>query len=84
MNYKLELPYVNPQNIFDLVFNRYGTVWLSSDALHEHYGRYSFIVINPLKVYTNDQIENAIVKWNELFMQNVQEYDSELDRKSVV
>lgn len=73
-----ELPYINPQEIFNLVSNSHGTIWLSSSMLHDHYGRYSFIVINPLAVYTGDKIAIALAKWEELFKNNVQVYDSEL------
>jgi para-aminobenzoate synthetase component 1 len=74
--FNYELPYIEPQKIFEVVAESYGTIWLSSGMLHNHYGRYSFIVINPLKIYTGEQISVAIAMWDELFKHNVQRCDS--------
>jgi para-aminobenzoate synthetase component 1 len=42
------LPYIDPNKIFDIVATSYGTVFLNSSLEHNHYGRYSFIGIDPV------------------------------------
>lgn len=45
---------------------------------HLHYGRYSFILINPLKIYAGNEFGAAILAWKELFAHNMQEYNANL------
>lgn len=70
-----EQPYLEPQKVFDFVCDFQGSILLHSSMLHTHYGRFSFIVINPVEVYTEDNINIAIEKWKNLFKSNVQNCD---------
>ncbi|HMT02941.1 MAG TPA: aminodeoxychorismate synthase component I [Burkholderiales bacterium] len=70
LNLKI-LPYIEPNKIFQLVENRFGTIFLDSNFLHSHYGRYSYIVVNPLKEFVGHSIDNQIEIWHNLYQSNI-------------
>ncbi|MFN8770800.1 MAG: aminodeoxychorismate synthase component I [Neisseriaceae bacterium] len=66
-----KLEYVEPQVIFDYVADKKYTIFLDSSMLHEHYGRYSVIVINPVEIFhPSANIEKHISYWKQLFAYN--------------
>ncbi len=70
LNLKI-LPYIEPNKIFQLVENRFGTIFLDSNFIHSHYGRYSYIVINPIKEFLGLPIDNQIEIWHNLYQSNI-------------
>ena len=76
-----KLNYINPQDIFEVAADRFGTIFLDSNMFHEHYGRYSYIVINPVHIYsatTQSNITDEILGWQELFADNLQSNNDSL------
>lgn len=69
LHYKV-LPYIEPNEIFQLVEDRFGTIFLDSNFSHSHYGRYSYIVINPIQEFTGHQIKAQIDIWQSLYKSN--------------
>src|SRR6185437_9759759 len=63
------LPYINPHKIFDIVAERYATVFLDSKLQHDYYGRYSFIGIDPVLTITPESelsLQQQLQKFEEL------------------
>ena len=70
-----ELDYIDPQLIFDLVAHDIGTIFLDSLTNHEHYAKYSYILINPLTQYIaqdNNSLQQQIEQWKILLQNNQQ------------
>lgn len=51
MLYYKKLPFIAPEKIFLKLAEGSGTIFLDSNMCHEHYGRYSFIVFDPLTTF---------------------------------
>ena len=68
-----ELPLIDPELIFAQVANTVGVIYLDSSMTHEHYGRYSFIMLNPLEVFNadNSSIMDDIRTWQHIYKVNV-------------
>jgi para-aminobenzoate synthetase component I len=49
------LPYIKPQKIFNIVAEKFATVFLDSRLQHDYYGRYSFIGIDPVLTISPDE-----------------------------
>lgn len=74
------LPYINPEQIFNLVAKCPGSVFLDSSLVHSHYGRYSYILVNPEQEFianNTSSIQEDLVTWNNI----LQQYKSEIDRE---
>ena len=79
LKYKI-LPYINPLQIFNLVAKCPGSIFLDSSLVHSHYGRYSYILVNPQqKFIANDtsSIQDDLVTWNNI----LQKYKSEINKE---
>jgi para-aminobenzoate synthetase component 1 len=74
----LTLPYLNPELIFAKVANNVGTIFLDSSMSHEYYGRYSYIVINPIKYYRDGDIFQDVIVWQNILAENAVNYDASL------
>lgn len=74
----LNLPYINPELIFAKVAGNIGTIFLDSSMLHEDYGRYSYIVINPITYYKAGNILQDITHWQDILEKNKIDYDDAL------
>ena len=57
LKYKL-LKYKDPEHVFAFVSSKPGTIFLDSSLSHHHYGRYSYILINPQKQYIASDISS--------------------------
>lgn len=82
-----KLSYIEPIAIFWQVAKLPGVIFLDSSKTDELYGRYSFIMFEPLVSYLsgknqqqikdniifNNNIEEAISLWQELFQKNISE-----------
>lgn len=79
MQYQV-LPYINPELVFALVANTTGAIYLDSSMSHEHYGRYSFIVLRPLTVFNakDASFSQDILHWQQLFTANQTKVNSDL------
>lgn len=79
LKYKL-LPYIDPEQIFVQVAGFSGVIYLDSSHLHEHYGRYSFILLNPIAKYKSgiNSFQNDLPIWKKLFESQKLAYDPEL------
>jgi len=64
LQYKI-LEYVDPQKILHLLKDRSGTIFLDSSRDHEYYGRYSFLVFNPIKIFGSDANESLELQLEE-------------------
>lgn len=53
LQYKI-LEYIDPQKILYQLKDQPGTILLNSSRQHDYYGKYSFIVFNPVQVFIPD------------------------------
>ena len=68
LQYKI-LEYIDPQKILSLLKDRVGTIFIDSSRYHEYYGRYSFIVFNPIKTFipdTNESLQLQLEEFEEI------------------
>ena len=75
------LPYINPQQIFNLVAKCPGSIFLDSSLVHSHYGRYSYILVNPQQEFianSRSLIQDDLVIWNNILKQYKSEINKEL------
>ncbi|MDQ5920008.1 MAG: Aminodeoxychorismate synthase [Pseudomonadota bacterium] len=76
------LPFIDPELIFINISHLPGLIFLDSSQDHNHYGRYSFILLNPLKKYSalndNQCIYDDLIKWHEVIKANQTQYDETL------
>lgn len=93
LNY-IKLQWIDPQLVLNCVSDLEGVIFLDSSSRHSVYGRYSFIIFEPLVTYlpqsnqfqvsTNhnviyhDNIQEALTSWQELFAKNKSDYNNEL------
>jgi len=55
-----ELPFIDPIKILFILKDNIDTVFLDSSKTHKHYGRYSFITFNPVRIFDpNDSLSLA-------------------------
>ena len=69
------LEYIDAKQIFDIVANNLGTIFLDGNSNHEHYSQYSYILINPLEQYVanyNINLLEQITIWKNILQQNQQ------------
>ncbi len=75
------LPYINPEQIFNLVAGRTGSIFLDSSLVHSHYGQYSYILLNPQKEFIanyTSSIQDDLVTWNNILKQYKSKVNIEL------
>ena len=75
------LPYINPEQIFNLVAKCPGSIFLDSSLVHSHYGRYSYILVNPQQEFianSGSLIQDDLVTWNNILKQYKSEINKEL------
>lgn len=79
LHYK-SLPFINPERVFAILANTPGVIFLDSSQEHRYYGRYSFIMLNPLKQFyaAHSIIFNDLHKWQDILHQNKAIHDTEL------
>jgi para-aminobenzoate synthetase component 1 len=71
-----KLAYIDPYLIFTQVSNMRGTIFLDSSMQNDNYGRYSYIVINPIQYFNNDNIHQDCIIWQEILTKNKIQYDN--------
>jgi para-aminobenzoate synthetase component 1 len=80
LKYKI-FTYINPEQIFALVAKVPGTIFLDSSMEHQHYGRYSFILVNPVREFVATDchlLEADLARWNDILDQHKSPYNPAL------
>ena len=79
LHYKI-LPYLNPEQIYVQVASVSGVIYLDSSLSDHHYGRYSYILLNPLVEYVSEgkSFTTDFVRWAQLISRHQQIYNPEL------
>lgn len=76
------MPYIDPRQVMALVADKNGTIYLDSNSFDNHFGRYSFIVFDPLDIFISDtganNFEHHLAKWSLLLEDNQQTIDISL------
>ncbi len=69
------LEYIDAKQVFDIVANNLGIIFLDGNSNHEHYSQYSYILINPIEQYIADHkinLSEQITIWKNILQQNQQ------------
>ncbi len=76
-----QFDFIEPIKIFTQISHLFGSIFLDSNLTHSNYGRYSFIVLNPIDTFCasdTTSLTEQINKWKNLFNNNQQAYDDSI------
>lgn len=79
MQYKV-LPFIDPSLLYRLTAQQRGTIFLDSSMFHSHYGRYSYLLINPVTILSSkaDSFKQEALELESILNINKIDYDSTL------
>ena len=79
LDYKV-FPFIDPELVFANIANTEGAIFLDSSGQHSQFGRYSFILLNPIQQYSPHDIPilMQLQQWSELIAANATKYDANL------